>query len=243
MRALTTQTPDEVFETIGHRLFCIPQAGAGANTFAGLAKAAPRNLDVVAICLPGRERRLMEPALRRMEEVVAWIAREIEVEPATPFSILGQCSGAYAAVEVAAYLEANRNLNAHCVFVVSQAPPGSRAAGMLTAESYWEELVMSGEFPAELIQSAEFMEIFRESSDADIELINSYIEAGRFASINTRIVALYGLKDGSDISSLQAGWQKLTSQRFGEHCFEQGHLLTLGDQRAFMECLASEIGL
>lgn len=231
-----------MLEATGHRLFCIPHAGAGANSFAALAEEAPGNLDVVSICLPGRERRLMEPALRRMDDVVAWIAREVVVEPAVPFSILGQCSGAYAAVEVAAYLEKDKNLRAHCVFVVSQAPPDSHDSGVLTAESYWQELVLGGEFPAELMQSAEFMEIFRETSDADIELMNSYIGAGRFSSISSNIAALYGLADPSGISSLQDGWRKLTSQRFSEHGFECGHLLTLGDQRAFMECLTSEIG-
>jgi len=238
---LQVQPPGEASESTGHRLFCIPHAGAGANSFAALAEEAPKGLEVIPICLPGRERRLLEPALRRMEEVVAWIAREIVVDPAVPFSILGQCSGAYAAVEVAAYLEQNSNTRAHCVFVASQAPPGSRDADSLTAEGYWEELVQTGELPAELLASAEFMEIFRETSAADIELINSYIKAGRFSSISSRIVALYGLEDLDDISSLQAGWRKLTSERFTEHGLECGHLLTLGDQRAFMDCLASEI--
>ena len=241
--SLPAQPPGEALETIDHRLFCIPHAGAGANSFAALAKEAPVGLDVIPLCLPGRERRLMEPALRRMEEVVAWIAREIAVEPTVPFSILGQCSGAYAAVELAAYLEKNKDLRAHCVFVVSQAPPSGRDAGVLTAESYWEALALDGEFPAELMQSAEFMQIFRETSAADIELMNSYLGAGRFSSISSRIIALYGLADQSDIASLQNGWQRLTSQRLGEHGFDCGHLLTSGDQRAFMECLASEIGL
>jgi surfactin synthase thioesterase subunit len=184
----------------------------------------------------------MEPALDRMEEVVAWIVREIVMEPAMPFSILGQCSGAYAAVEVAAYLEVTRNLRAHCVFVVSQAPPCNRSASVISADSYWEELVLSEAFPAELMQSTEFMEIFRQTSVADIKLLNSYIEAGVFASIESRIVALCGSEDDSDIPAVQAGWRKHTSNRFSEHLFECGHLLTLGDQRAFMECLISEIG-
>src|SRR3974377_2013971 len=74
------------------RLYCVPHAGAGASTFAKWATAAPSEIEIAAIQLPGRESRLDEEPLRRFAPAAQAIARLIQLEK-RPFALFGHTPG------------------------------------------------------------------------------------------------------------------------------------------------------
>src|SRR4051812_43491163 len=81
------------------RLFCFPYSGGGAGAFRGWADAMP-SLDVCAIQAPGREARMREPALTRMEPLVAALTEVIRPLAGEPYAFFGHSLGSFVAFEV-----------------------------------------------------------------------------------------------------------------------------------------------
>src|SRR4051812_10692399 len=78
VRAMATPRPDpwvalwRRLPQARARLFCFPFAGGGASAFRTWVKPlADQHIDVVPVQLPGREARLIEPALTRIDAVAA----------------------------------------------------------------------------------------------------------------------------------------------------------------------------
>jgi len=63
------------FEPI--RLFCFPHAGGGYAAYRSWEMRLPREIEVVPICLPGREFRFGEPPLRAIAPVVEDVLRNV----------------------------------------------------------------------------------------------------------------------------------------------------------------------
>lgn len=104
----------------GLRLFCFAYAGGGAAVYKDWPEALPPDVEVVAIRLPGRERRLDEPFLPTVEAIVDGVLPSLLARLDRPFALFGHCLGAIVAYEVALRLEALGHAPRH-VFV-SAAP-------------------------------------------------------------------------------------------------------------------------
>ncbi len=86
------------------RLFCFPYAGAGTSAFRGWAEALPPGVVVCPARLPGRESRMAEVPLRRMEPLVQALGEAIEPYLGQPFAFFGHSMGAAVAFELARLL-------------------------------------------------------------------------------------------------------------------------------------------
>lgn len=87
-------------------VFCLPYAGAGASAYRGWAAAAPAGMAICPVQLPGREQRLRETPLRRVDALVEAI--DVALRPCLdrPFVIFGHSMGALLAYEWARRLSA-----------------------------------------------------------------------------------------------------------------------------------------
>lgn len=88
-------------ESPQRRLICIPQAGAGAAVFRPWGPLLSSGVELIAVRLPGRESRFVEPPLHTMAAVVGELRAACLELPALPTAILGHCSGALVAFELA----------------------------------------------------------------------------------------------------------------------------------------------
>src|SRR5581483_11692627 len=82
----------------GPRLFCLPHAGAGAAAYAGW------KLESASVCatrLPGRESRIAEAPIERMQPLVTALADAIVPYLDRPFAFFGHSMGAVVAFELA----------------------------------------------------------------------------------------------------------------------------------------------
>src|ERR671919_747384 len=76
------------------RLFCFPYAGGAASIFRTWPSGLPGSIDVAAVQLPGRETRLAEPPVRRLDALVAAMAPALEPFLDRPFALFGHSMGA-----------------------------------------------------------------------------------------------------------------------------------------------------
>ena len=69
------------------RLFCFPYAGAGPSIFRAWPDDLPREVEICAIQLPGREGRFKEPPFRRLTPLVQALFTGIAPWLTMPFAL------------------------------------------------------------------------------------------------------------------------------------------------------------
>ncbi|MFF4214142.1 thioesterase II family protein [Streptomyces sp. NPDC001796] len=82
------------------RLFCFPYAGGGSSVFRAWSEALPAGAEVWAAQLPGRETRVDEPALRRLDPLVESLHEAILPRLDMPYAFFGHSMGALVAFEL-----------------------------------------------------------------------------------------------------------------------------------------------
>src|SRR5262249_8841879 len=87
------------------RLVCFPSAGGGPAMFRPLARALPADVELLAVCLPGRESRLREPPARHLVGLAGQLARELEDTVDGPYLMVGPSMGAMLAYEACRWLQ------------------------------------------------------------------------------------------------------------------------------------------
>jgi medium-chain acyl-[acyl-carrier-protein] hydrolase len=127
--ALTTTGKGPAFVRLGPvgrarvRLLCFPQAGGGTATFRPLSSELPAEIDLLALRLPGRETRRREPPFRRMGDVVAALADELDGYRDLPLAMFGYCAGSYTMFELARHLLRTGRTAPAALFVCASAGP------------------------------------------------------------------------------------------------------------------------
>jgi surfactin synthase thioesterase subunit len=89
----------------GLRLFCFAHAGGGTAAFRPWALAMPSGIDVLAVSLPGRERRIGAPPLSSLAALLAALVPAIEPLLDRPFAFFGHSMGATLAFELGLVLQ------------------------------------------------------------------------------------------------------------------------------------------
>ncbi|KAB1928227.1 thioesterase II family protein [Micromonospora noduli] len=105
------------------RLFCFHHAGGMAAMFSRWPAGLPNDVDAVAVQLPGRAERYAEPAFRRMEPLVRYLADEIRPLLEIPFVFFGHSMGAKVAFALAHELRARAVAAPRAVYVAASAAP------------------------------------------------------------------------------------------------------------------------
>ena len=99
------------------RLFCFPYAGGSASIYRGWENYVPPGVEVYAVQPPGRDSRFREPALDRMEFLVAAGANAIEPFLNVPIVLFGHSVGGYASFEMTHRLRMQFGVNVEHLFV------------------------------------------------------------------------------------------------------------------------------
>ena len=86
------------------RLYCFHHAGGGAAAYRGWPDAAGTGIEIVAVRLPGRENRFVEPRFRRMTDVAEALRGPLRAGLDRPYAFFGHSLGALVAYETALML-------------------------------------------------------------------------------------------------------------------------------------------
>jgi medium-chain acyl-[acyl-carrier-protein] hydrolase len=93
-------------EHVRMRLFCFHYAGATASIFRSWQAALPKEVEVVAVQLPGREYRLAEPLLTDMKEIAPAVAEILPPLLDKPYVFFGHSMGVLLGFDVIRILRA-----------------------------------------------------------------------------------------------------------------------------------------
>ena len=209
------------------RLVCFSYAGGGSAVYRPFSMSLPESVEVVGVLLPGRERRLREPALTSITAIVEGVLPALAPELDRPYAFFGHSMGAMVAYEVAREMP-NRGLPSPGHLFVS----GRRAPHLqepdpplshLSDEAFVEAIDRRyGGIPAEILQHRDILELLLPALRADM----AAIEAHRHSpgpTLPCPITLFGGHDDPRAGPDVLAPWQEQTQDRTLMRHFAGGH--------------------
>ncbi len=225
------------------RLFCFPFACGGTLTFRLWPEYLPPSVEVVAIQLPGRERRYREPPYRRMAPLVDALLEAMGDRTDVPSVFFGHSMGALIAFELARALR-RRGSGASPVHLLAsgrRAPQMVRRASRILHTLPRSELILSlrklGGTPAAVFDEPDLLEMVLGLARADFELVETYrYRPGE--PLACPITTFRGADDPEVTQEEAAAWAEHTSSDFSLHVLPGNHFFIHDAMDALLETVA-----
>ena len=211
------------------RLFCFPYAGAGATIYRGWENYVPPGVEMYAVQPPGRGSRFREPAIDRMESLVAAVADAMQPFLDVPIALFGHSVGGFASFEMTHRLRMQFGINVKHLFVSGARSPhlprNRRNIHDLPEDEFIVELKTLNGTPPEVLDDPELMRMFSTTLRADFAIVETYRPAPQRPPLTCPISVFGGLDDTLAAREDLEAWKLHTTGPFdlwqlpGDHFF------------------------
>ncbi|WP_431873276.1 thioesterase II family protein [Amycolatopsis sacchari] len=223
------------------RVFCFHHAGGSAALFRHWPDLLPRDIEPVAVQLPGRADRLRERPFTEMPPLVDALADVLAPVLDVPFACFGLSMGAKISWALAHGLGERGLPVPRALYLAGAAAPGTPEG-----RSDWhvpdEQLVaylrdMDGT-PPEVFAHPELLAALLPTLRADLTLVDTFrFEPGR--PLEMPIHAFAGLTDVEGGPDRMRGWGACTRGAFTLEALSCGHFLDAAGERRVAEVIAA----
>ncbi len=226
------------------RLFCFPYAGAGASIFHNWAKKLPREMELCAIQLPGRESRIRETPLNRLKDVVTILVPLLKPYLDRPFAFFGHSMGALLSFELARELRRQNYPLPFHLFVSGRNAPQlldlQPPIHRLPDPQFIEKIKEFNGTPDSVWQDTKLMEQFLPVLRADFAILETYFY-GNEAPLDCPITAFGGLEDGQVSETKLGAWNKQTKAEFNLQMFPGDHFFLHSREQELLQALSTQL--
>ena len=226
------------------RLLCFPQGGGGATGFNEWPGHLPEDIEVCAVQLPGRGRRMFEDPPTSIDQVLVALRERFQPFRETPVAFFGHSLGAWVAFEFARQLQREGVTVAH-LFVSGQCAPHlpDPEAPIRT----WPDREFIAEvhrryrgFPEEILRDDETLALLLPALRADFTMKETY----RYLDgplLECPISSFGGHQDGSvSVEELEA-WGDRTCGTFGFGMFPGDHSFIDSARESVLQSVALDL--
>jgi medium-chain acyl-[acyl-carrier-protein] hydrolase len=225
------------------RLFCFHHAGGGTLSFRNWAQELCPIVEVYLIQLPGRERRLSEPAFTRIEPLIAELKPAIIPHLNQPFAFFGYSMGSLIAFELTRRLRRDYQLYPQHLFVCAnrapQLPKTKPPIHDLPDAEFIEELRSLNGTPEEILANDELMALLIPTLRADFAVIETYNYYNE-PPLNCPITAFGGLEDTEASREELAAWSSQTNNNFNLYMLPGNHFFINSARSQLLQLVYSE---
>lgn len=217
------------------RLVLFPHAGGSANFYREWVHALPEACELWVVQYPGRENRMAEPLVPRLEDLADGAAAAIHDHLRPPYALFGHSMGALVAYEAARRTAAGPLGGPVRLFASARAAPGRErgdgggAPVHRQSDADLAALIEGlGATPSGVLADPEIRALVLPMVRHDYRLVETYRPA-LAAALDTPITALAGCDDPTIAPERVKEWAELTTRDFaidvlpGDHFFPVRH--------------------
>lgn len=215
-----------------YRLFAFPFAGGASSIYRQWPALLP-GVEVMAVCLPGREMRIDDAPLHSMEALLTQLLPEIAPLLDRPFSFFGHSMGALTAFALARVLAKARLPQPDTLFLSAFHAPGVAARRPVLHHlpdlEFLRQLIRYGGIPAGVLESAELLRMVLPILRADFSMIET-LKLDDAILVDSPIAAFCGAQDPAAPKSDMLGWCEHTRGAFSLTELQGGHFFVKSAQ-------------
>ncbi|MBK5911675.1 hypothetical protein CCR85_09270 [Rhodothalassium salexigens] len=223
--------------TARQRLVCFHHAAGGPAFFWPVARAMGPTVEVLAVQLPGRERRIRARHLTDYRAALDGVTDALAAEPDKPTVLFGHSMGAALAYDTAARL--GPALTTAAIAVSARATPGEKPVtdpATLSEPDLIAHLTKYGGVSDAVLADAALRRLFLPLFRSDLRLIASRPEIT--AATERPLLALAGRNDRHALpDAMEAGWAPLARGGFTLERVEGGHFFPAERPDTVARCL------
>ncbi|MFE6358461.1 salicylate synthase [Streptomyces sp. NPDC057806] len=221
------------------RIVCFGPAGGAPAFYRDWARAVPDDVEVLSVVLPGRERRLAEPALTDMDRLADNAAAALLTVLDRPTVLFGHSMGASVAFEVTRRLEASGGRRPAALVVSGRPSPRRLLERPSPVADYDDDQIVAylrglGGTPDELLDDPEARELILPPCRADFQVIGRYAP-GFHPRITTPLLVVLGDQDASVPVWDAARWGEVATRLNGIHVLPGGHFYLVPERTAVID--------
>ncbi|NEP59406.1 MAG: alpha/beta fold hydrolase, partial [Symploca sp. SIO2G7] len=195
------------------RLLCFSHAGGAARVFHNWAELLPPTVEICAIELPGRGRRLSETPFTNIDLLLQALGPELLPILDIPFACFGHSLGAWIAFELCRWLQQNVQLTPRHLWIAAARAPHlpSEISPIydLPDSNFIVELRRCGGTSEEVLNNPELMTLMIPTLKADFSLLETYrYQPG--AQLTCPITCFWGKQDARVNKADIAAWRQHT---------------------------------
>lgn len=226
------------------RLVCLPFAGGGANAYRPWAALMPPQLELYGCVLPGREHRIREAPLTRMDPLVTQLAAQMQKLGDLPYALFGHSMGALLGFELLRELRRRGGPMPEHFFVSGRSAPHfpSRKKPIhgLPTPLLLDELRRMNGTPEAVLREPELLQLVLPILRADLEVLETFRYVPQ-APLDCAITSFVGNNDAFVPLDEAAGWKEHTAAPFALKVFDGDHFFIYAQQAALLESLLGEL--
>lgn len=226
------------------RLLCFPYAGGAAHIFHHWHQTLLEFVEVWAVQLPGRGRRLPEPPFTNLHDLVAAAAQALAPHLDRPFAFFGHSMGAMIAFELARHLRrAGAEGLAHLFVSGCRAPQLARTRPVtydLPEQEFLAEIGRLKDTPAEVLSNPELMQLLLPILRADFTVTETC--QYRDEPPLTCPLTVFGSLEDEDVPGESlSSWRAQTTAAFSLCLLPGDHFFLHGSQALLLKAVGREL--
>ncbi|HMI98973.1 MAG TPA: thioesterase domain-containing protein [Gaiellaceae bacterium] len=220
-------------------LICFPWAGAGASPYYRWPAWVGDSGAVWALRLAGRETRFAEAPVANLGQLIPELVDELETQISSPYVLLGQCSGALLAFEVALELVRRGSPEpSHFIVAAEPAPSRTHLHAQRGVSDLREEVRTLGLMPADVLDDDDLFDLLESALQADLHLSETY-EYCPDHQLACDLTAVVGREDQHVSRDELLGWREATTGAYSLREIDGDHLFSGKDHRGLALLVAS----
>ncbi|MGA8428650.1 MAG: alpha/beta fold hydrolase [Candidatus Sulfotelmatobacter sp.] len=224
------------------RLFCFPYVGGGSWIYRGWSDYAGKEIEIIPLALPGRDKRLWEQPHSSLSPLIGALAEVLPQDK--PFAFFGHSMGALIAFELARELYQRDSELPLCLFAsgasAPQTPRRSVSRHLLSDADLGVELRVLGGTPEDVLQDSGMMELFLPAIRADFAIGETY-EYAQSNLLDCPIFVLHGDEDPETSRDEALAWRACTSSAFRIDTFHGGHFFLHAAKKSIVTLIKREL--